>query len=127
MKSKMEIEPADIPLANRVEDGLKRRTGKKWAITSKRMVKILQSEGFNVNDAKLRAIIRHLVLVREVFICGDSSGFYVPETNQEREDEIKLLSSRIDKIRIRRDKLLKMQIKLTSQPTIFENGPATTM
>lgn len=122
MKSKMEIDPADIPLANRVEDGIKRRTGKHWAITSKRMVKILQSEGFKIDDVKLRAIIRHLVVVREVFICGDTCGFYVPETNEEREHEIRTLTSRMEEIRIRRDKLLKIQSKLTSQPTIFDNG-----
>lgn len=119
---KKPMEENDIKLANRIQDGMSRRIGKRWAITSKKMIEILKADGFTkVNDAKIREIMHYLRTERELFICADEKGYYTAQTAEERSHQIASLSSRIREIQEVKDALLRIMEKDTSQAQLFEN------
>lgn len=90
------LTPSDFQIAARVQDGLSRRVGKQWAITSKRMIGILKAEGFkNVNGAKIREIIHFLRTERKMLIIADAHGYYMATRMEDVNHQVASLNSRI--------------------------------
>lgn len=119
---KLQLDSMDILIANRMQDGLTRRKGKRWAITSKKMVQVLKAEGFKgVSDSKIREIVHYLRTEREVFICADERGYYMAETEEEKKHQIASLASRIREIQEVKDTLVRIMNKETEQAQLFQN------
>ncbi len=120
----MNLEPLskDRTLIDRILEGLTRRKGKRYAIKSRQMVKILRSEGFKgVDQPKIRDVVHYLRTVRKVFICADNDGYYTPETTEEKEKQIRSLSHRIKETQEARDSLIEIINNGTQQGQIFTN------
>lgn len=119
---KPQLDARDILIANRIQDGMTRRKGKRWAITSKKMVQVLRAEGFKgVNDVKIREIVHSLRTTRQVFICADEKGYYIAETEEEKKHQIASLASRIREIQEVKDTLVRIMNKDTEQAELFQN------
>lgn len=119
---KPQLDSMDILIANRIQDGLTRRKGKRWAITSKKMVQVLKAEGFKgVTDVKIREIVHYLRTEREVFICADEKGYYMAETEEEKKHQITSMASRIREMQDVKDALVRIINKETEQSQLFTN------
>lgn len=119
---KKKKEPIDIRMVDRVQDGLSRRIGKSLAITGKRIKAILKAEGYKgVSDSKIREVIHYLRTERGLFICAEETGYYMANTQEEREHQIASLSSRIREIQEVKDALIRNLQKNTPQGQLFEN------
>jgi len=82
-----------------IVQGLSTKIGKEKAITNKAICKAMQSQGYKLNDARLRKVIHHIRAHDLIpYLIATSKGYYIATNGQEVEDYIKSLSERINSI-----------------------------
>jgi len=82
-----------------IVQGLSTKIGKEKAITNKAICKAMQSQGYKLNDARLRKLIHHIRAHDLIpYLIATSKGYYIATNGQEVEDYIKSLSERINSI-----------------------------
>lgn len=109
----------DIVLADRIQSGLQKCVGPKKAAKSRIILKRLKAQGYKVNSTKIREIIHYLRTQRKMFICGDSSGYYVPSDDQDAQKQIRSMLSRIREIKEATDALVDIRMNNFKQAELF--------
>lgn len=109
----------DQALITALKAGFKAHRGKRNAIISADIIAALKKVGFEgLSGAKIREHVHYLRTEEKLFICGDTSGYYIAENEIEADHQIASLTSRIREITEVRDSLKKIreaQINIAQQ------------
>lgn len=90
----------DNRILEALKAGLARRKGKQSAITSAQIVEKMKPNFPSINGAVIRQHINYLRTVEKVFICADSSGYYLPAHEIEAKHQLASIQSRIKELRL---------------------------
>lgn len=112
------LTPYEIEVINLIEKGIITHVGKGNAVTSKYIISKMKERGYKINGAVVRNAMHYLRTVRKHFICGDNLGYYIASNAEEKEHQIKSLSSRIREITEVRDALIKIRTNKIQQESL---------
>lgn len=83
-----------------LEKGLSNHKGKQNAITSAKIVEAMKPTHPTITGSDIRRHINYLRTVEKIFICADSSGYYLPAHEIEAKHQLASIQSRIKELRL---------------------------
>ena len=91
--------------------GLHSKVGKEKAITNQHICSVLKSQGYKLDNARLRKIINHIRVNNMVIgLVATSDGYYIAESKKELEVYLESLNGRENAIRTVRQSLEKKKM-----------------